>query len=79
MFSHAMTPRSEHQNNPRENSDGRVSAIGGSIAAFALGSPILVDGNRVIAGAVRLRAACNLGLHAVPVVEICSFRKSHAN
>jgi hypothetical protein len=78
MFSQAMAQRIEHQNNPRGNSDGRGYAPAGSIAAFALSSPILVDGSSVIAGAMHPRAAYTIGLDTMPVVELYP-RERYAN
>ena len=57
--------------NARTHSTEQVAQIAASIREFGWTNPILVDGsNGVIAGHGRLLAARNLGLTAVPVIEL---------
>lgn len=56
--------------NPRTHSDAQVEQIAASIREFGWTNPILTDGNRVIAGHGRLKAAVRLGLADVPCIEL---------
>ncbi|MCF3935322.1 site-specific DNA-methyltransferase [Acuticoccus sp. M5D2P5] len=57
--------------NARTHSPAQVSLIAGAIREFGFTNPVLVDGeNGIIAGHGRLLAAQQLGLSAVPVIEL---------
>ena len=57
--------------NARTHSEAQVALIAGSIREFGFTNPVLVDGsNGIIAGHGRVMAAGNLGLAAVPVIEL---------
>ena len=57
--------------NARTHSESQVALIAGSIREFGFTNPVLVDGsNGIIAGHGRVMAAGNLGLAAVPVIEL---------
>jgi hypothetical protein len=69
MLSQATTQRIEQQNNSKKRLKGRLSTVPGGIAEHAIQSPILADTGTVITGALRLRAARDIGLGTVPVIE----------
>ena len=57
--------------NARTHSEAQVALIAGSIREFGFTNPILVDGeNGIIAGHGRVMAARQLGMTAVPVIEL---------
>ena len=57
--------------NARTHSDSQIAEIARSIEEFGWTNPVLIDGeNGVIAGHGRLRAAEQLGLTDVPVIEL---------
>ena len=58
-------------NNARSHSEAQVAQIAASIKEFGWTNPVLVDGeNGVIAGHGRLLAARQLGMKAVPCIEL---------
>ena len=58
-----------YENNPRKN-DGAVNAVAASIREFGFRIPIIIDKNNVIvAGHTRLKAALQLKLTKVPVIQ----------
>jgi DNA modification methylase len=60
-----------YANNARTHSEAQVAQIAGSIREFGFNNPVLVDGaNGIIAGHGRVLAARQLGLRAVPVIEL---------
>src|SRR6056297_320148 len=60
-----------YANNARTHSETQVARIAGSIREFGFNNPVLVDGaNGIIAGHGRVLAARQLGLRAVPVIEL---------
>jgi hypothetical protein len=69
MLSKAMAQRIEQQNNSKKRLSGRLSTLPGGIAEGPTHSPILIDTGTVITGALRLRAARDIGLGTVPVIE----------
>ncbi|MCV2874604.1 ParB/Srx family N-terminal domain-containing protein [Defluviimonas sp. WL0050] len=57
--------------NARTHSEAQVTLIAGSIREYGFTNPVLVDGaNGIIAGHGRVRAARQLGLSRVPVIEL---------
>jgi ParB-like nuclease family protein len=56
--------------NARTHSEAQIDQIVASIREFGFTNPILVDGNDIIAGHGRLRAAIKLGLDKVPCLEL---------
>lgn len=53
----------------RIHSDAHVAQIAGSIAAYAIQSPILVNADSVMTGSLRLPATRDIGLRSAPVIE----------
>ena len=63
--------------NARQHSDAQVAQIAASIAEFGFTNPILADPEgRIIAGHGRLRAARELGLAEVPVIELAGLSEA---
>lgn len=61
-----------YKNNPRVN-DAAVPAVKASISEFGFKVPIIVDvANTIIAGHTRYKAAMELGLEEVPVIQASS-------
>ena len=58
-----------YEKNSRVHSDLQISQIAASINEFGFRLPILVDGNNIIAGHGRVKAAEQLGLNEVPTVD----------
>lgn len=59
----------EYANNPRNISEGAISAVAESIKAFGFRVPIILDkDNVIVAGHTRLLAAQKLGLGEVPCI-----------
>lgn len=58
-----------YANNPRKN-DEQVPRMVNLIQKFGFKVPILVRGNRVVDGHLRLKAAQSLGMETVPVIDI---------
>ncbi|WP_347312032.1 site-specific DNA-methyltransferase [Defluviimonas sp. SAOS-178_SWC] len=57
--------------NARTHSEAQVALIAGSIREYGFTNPVLVDGaNGIIAGHGRVMAARQLGISAVPVIEL---------
>jgi hypothetical protein len=69
MFSQATAQHIEQQNNSKKRLKARLSTAPGGIAERAIQTPILADTGTVITGALRLRAAPDIGLVTVPVIE----------
>ncbi|MGB3210471.1 MAG: site-specific DNA-methyltransferase, partial [Desulforhopalus sp.] len=64
----SLTP---YKNNARTHSDKQVQQLAAAITEFGWTNPLLIDGeNIVIAGNGRLRAAIQLGMESVPVIEL---------
>lgn len=57
-------------NNPRQN-DHAVDKAAGAISAFGFRVPVLVKGNDIVDGHLRIKAAKKLGLTSVPTID-CS-------
>jgi DNA modification methylase len=63
-----ITDVTPYENNPRLNDGAVVDAVAASIREFGFRQPIVVDSDYVIiAGHVRWKAACKLGLCEIPV------------
>jgi ParB-like chromosome segregation protein Spo0J len=61
----------ERKGNPRTHTDEQVEEIARSITEFGFTNPLLIDeGDEIIAGHGRKRAAKKLGLSEVPTIEL---------
>jgi site-specific DNA-methyltransferase (adenine-specific) len=59
-----------YKNNPRKN-DKAVESVMHSIKSYGFKNPILIDeNNEIIAGHTRLKAAIQLGLTFVPIIQV---------
>nr|VFK14592.1 MAG: DNA modification methylase [Candidatus Kentron sp. LFY] len=60
-----------YENNTRTHTEEQIGQVADSIREFGFTNPILVDGdNGIIAGHCRLKAAKEVGLREVPVIEL---------
>ena len=58
-------------NNPRRHSDRQIAMLAGSIQKFGFLVPVLLDdGNGLITGEARIRAARQIGLTEVPAIRV---------
>jgi len=58
-----------YENNPRDN-DSEVPKMVELIKTFGFKVPVLVRGNRIVDGHLRIKAATELGLAEVPVIDV---------
>lgn len=59
----------EYENNPRKN-DAAVPKMVGLIEKFGFRQPILVRGDQIVDGHLRIKAARKMGLQTVPALEV---------
>lgn len=57
-------------NNPRRHSKSQIKQIARSIDTFGYNVPVLINGNKIIAGHGRVAAAKLLGMKEVPTVQL---------
>lgn len=65
-----------YENNPRKN-DAQIPKMVELIKEFGFKVPILVRGDRVVDGHLRLKAATALGMETVPVLDIGEMSEAH--
>lgn len=72
----AVTSLVEYDANPRKN-DAQVPRMVELIKAFGFKVPILVRGNHIVDGHLRLKAARAMGMETVPVIDIGNMPDAH--
>lgn len=66
----------EYGSNPRKN-DAQVPRMVELIKAFGFKVPILVRGNRIVDGHLRIKAARSMGMTQVPVIDVGNMPDAH--
>lgn len=66
----------EYENNPRQN-DKAVPQMVELIEAYGFKVPVLIRGNRIVDGHLRVKAARKMGLASIPVIDIGDMDQAH--
>lgn len=59
-----------YEKNSRIHSDYQINQIKKSINHFGFINPILINGNNIVAGHGRTKAAIEIGLHEIPAIDV---------
>lgn len=66
----------EYERNARTHSDEQVAEIANSISEFGWTNPVLIAGDRVLAGHGRLLAARKLGIQVIPCIDLAHLNET---
>ena len=65
-----------YKNNSRVHSDHQIMQIAKSISSFGFRVPVIVDGDNILAGHGRTRAAIHLGLTEIPTIDVSDLNET---